>query len=86
MFLADIWHLSYVCLSVRPSIRTSVRPSVVNTIASEYKEQQTWKLHIDFYYLYAGWYWKRAISVHSIWYLPYGTWHMERPIQTKFDM
>ena len=34
-------HLSYVCLSVRPSVNPSIRPSVVNTIASERKELRT---------------------------------------------
>ena len=44
MFLRDIWSAQNsktfeLCLSVRPS----VRPSVVNTIASERKEPQAWK-------------------------------------------
>ena len=44
MFLGDIWSEQNsktfeLCLSVCPS----VRPSVVNMIASEHKELQTWK-------------------------------------------
>ena len=66
MFLGDIWspqrHLSQVCLSVRPS--------VVNTIASEHKEIQTWKFAHRLL-LPIRWYWKWAISVHRIRYLPY---------------
>ena len=73
MFLGDIWSAQNsktfeLCLSVRPSVRMSVcgKHDCVRT-----QRATDLKIHIGFYYPYAGWYWKWAISVHRMWYLPY---------------
>ena len=71
MFLRDIWSAQTsktfeLCLSLRPSVRlwsTRLRPNT--------KTYRLVNLHIFFYYLYADWYWKWAISVHRVRYLPY---------------
>ena len=59
-----LWAMS-VCPSVRPVCgkHDCVRPQR----ATDLKKN----LHIGFYYPYAGWYWKWAISVHRIRSLPY---------------
>ena len=52
-------------------------------------------LHIGFYYPYASWYWKWAISVHRIWHLPYksnrytmhlSTWNVRFPPNLIFTL
>ena len=78
-------HLSYVCLSVRPS--------VVNTTASEHKELQTSKfahrllLPIRWLVLKMGYIGPQGpvppIQVKSV---NWGLEHIERPIHTKFDI
>ena len=74
-------YLSYVCLSVGPS----VRPSVINTIVSEHKELHIKKcahrllLPIRWLVLKMGY-----IGPQDL--VNWGLEHMERPIHTKFDV